>query len=131
VNRRQSAAGFTLIEVVVAFAIFAVCIGPVLAAFAGATRHSHQARRQEMAVLVAQSVLASIRATEDFGQAVKTGSEGRGIRWRAEIAAQTKTANVDGLLSVYSVAVSVFDVEAETPIITLRSLELELGRGKQ
>jgi general secretion pathway protein I len=128
VNRRQSAAGFTLIEVVVAFAIFAVCIGPVLAAFAGATRHTHHARRQEMAVLVAQSVLASIRATEDFGQAVKTGSEGTEFRWRAEIAAESKNANVDGLLSVYRVVVSVFDGEAETPIVTLRSLELGRGR---
>jgi general secretion pathway protein I len=53
--------GFTLIEVLVAFAIFALSVGALFELFAGATRRTRQAEGTEMLWLAAQSVLSQRR----------------------------------------------------------------------
>jgi type II secretion system protein I len=116
--------GFTLIEVVVAIAIFAVCIGPILAAFGGAERRIGQVRRHERALLVAQSMIARVRATEDFSERVKMGNDAGGLRWRVESTPEQTRSGVEGPLRVYRVQVSIFDGDSLAPTVVLKSIEL-------
>ena len=82
--RRQK--GFTLIEVVVAFAIFALSMGALYESFGGALRRNSQAHEREQALLVAQSVLARVRVAPVPWKPEDSGSPEGGWQWRVEVA---------------------------------------------
>lgn len=73
--------GFTLIEVLVAFAIFALSIGALFELFSGATRRARQAEESEMLWLTAQSVLSERRVRPAPWPEEEKG-ERSGIEWR-------------------------------------------------
>lgn len=77
--------GFTLIEVVVAFAIFTLAMGALYEAFGGALRRGAQSRDREESVLAAQSVLASLRASPPPWKPDDSGRLDDWL-WRTEIA---------------------------------------------
>ena len=60
---RSRQKGFTLIEVVVAFAILALSLGALYESFGGSLRRSGVASREELAVLRAESLLAEFRGS--------------------------------------------------------------------
>jgi hypothetical protein len=72
-------------RVVVVSAVFALCAGAVLESFRGAVMRTAQAQRREQALLVGQSVLAEVRATENFTPEQK-GETAAGLRWRIDVA---------------------------------------------
>lgn len=80
-------AGFTLLEVMVAFVIAAMAsIVLYEAGFNGATQSGTAARYQE-AVVRAQSRLASVGPLTQLRTTLASGDDGGGFRWRLEISA--------------------------------------------
>ena len=74
--------GFTLIEVVVAFAILALSLGALYESFGGALRRSATAGKRELAALRAESLLAEFRGSGGLLPA-RTGSDaGTDFEWR-------------------------------------------------
>ncbi len=80
-------AGFTLLEVLVAFGILALLIGLLFQAFSGGLRAAGSAERRVTAVLLAKSRLAQLEAAGDLAPGERGGELPGGYRWRAEIAA--------------------------------------------
>jgi general secretion pathway protein I len=80
-------AGFTLIEVVVAFALLALALTFLLGSLSGATRQIRMANDSGRATLHAQSLLAQVGVGEVLqpGQKQGTFEQGR-YRWALEVA---------------------------------------------
>ncbi len=98
----RAQAGFTLLEVMVAFVIAALAsIILYQAAFDGAAEASSAARYQE-AVIRAQSRLASIGTFTALQPVQASGNDGGGFTWRVSISAGT--SNGTGL-TLYDVQV--------------------------
>ena len=92
---RHGAAGFTLIEIIIAFAILALGLTLLLGTLSGATRQVRQAGDAGRAALHAQSLLA------EFGELPRPGvregerEDGR-YRWRLEVEPWVDPAPPDG-----------------------------------
>lgn len=69
-RRKRSCGGFSLLEVLVAFAILAMMLGVLLQIFSLAVRTTHGVEIREQALLLAESKLAELGA----GRTLKTGS---------------------------------------------------------
>jgi general secretion pathway protein I len=97
----QRDAGFTLLEVMVAFVIASLAsIVLYQAGFNGAAETATAARYQE-AVVRAQSRLTSIGALTALRPAQLSGDDGGGFHWRLTIAPEKS----NGTLTLYSVQV--------------------------
>jgi general secretion pathway protein I len=80
-----SCAGFTLLEVLLAFTIAALVLGAVLQVFAGGLRGSVDAKEYAVAALLARSRLAALAADTSGGEGIATGEDDGGYRWRIEV----------------------------------------------
>ncbi|MFT3763166.1 MAG: prepilin-type N-terminal cleavage/methylation domain-containing protein [Pseudoxanthomonas sp.] len=85
-SRRSAQSGFTLLEVIVAFALLALALGLLLGAMSGATRQVRDAEDAGRAALHAQSLLAQA----GVGAALRPGAtegewEGGRYRWRLQV----------------------------------------------
>jgi general secretion pathway protein I len=115
--------GFTLIEVVVAFAIFALCVGALFEAFGGAVRRSLQAQDREQALLTAQSLLSQLRATPAPWDSQESGRADAGWLWQIDV--QPFDAGTDQSSSWRAFEVSVqVRREGTTREIVLKSIEV-------
>lgn len=97
--RRQR--GFTLIEVVVAFALLALALTLLLGSLSGAARQIHQASLSGRAALHAQTLLAQVGAGGGIAPGHDEGDleEGR-YHWQLDIAPWTDPRlPTDGLLN--------------------------------
>jgi general secretion pathway protein I len=75
--------GFTLIEVVVAFAILSLALGALYESFGGALRRSGTARLHELAQLRAESLLSEFRGSGALLPAPRSGhDDDTGFDWR-------------------------------------------------
>ena len=121
-RRRQR--GFTLIEVVVAFAILALSLGALYESFGGSLRRGSSARQQELAALRAESLLSEFRATNGLLPQQKSGrDEDLGFSWRITAKPYPAELSEHSHLSAESVEVEVRWRE-KGPAVTLRSVEL-------
>jgi general secretion pathway protein I len=77
---RHRARGFTLIEVVVAFAILALALGALYETFGGSLKRSGDASRRELAELCAESLLAEFRGSGGLLPKERRGREA-GYDW--------------------------------------------------
>jgi general secretion pathway protein I len=88
-NRRRrftgADAGFTLIEVLVAFAILATALGALFAIFGSGLRRGGQIEAERNAVAVAQSILADIGREIPLIDGKAEGDGPGGVRWRVDI----------------------------------------------
>lgn len=82
---KQGVAGFTLIEIIVAFAILALGLTLLLGTLSGATRQVRQAGDAGRAALHAQSLLAEFGELPMPGVREGEREDGR-YRWRLEVA---------------------------------------------
>jgi general secretion pathway protein I len=118
-----------LIEVVVAFAIFALTIGALYESFTGAIRREAQAQERAQALLVAQSVLEELRARPGPWSGEDSGTVGSGWRWRAQVAAAFDTTkDEDNRWQAFVVTLSVAHQGVDARETTLRSVELFRNR---
>lgn len=99
--RRQR--GFTLLEVVVAFALLALALTLLLGSLSGAARQVRQAGDASRASLHAQSLLAGVGVGEPLrpGRSQGRFEEGR-YRWTLEIAPYDKPRAAGALLDPYA-----------------------------
>lgn len=89
--------GFTILEVLAAFVVFAVTLGSLLQVFSGGLRDAQLADEYARAVMVAQSRLASYTAVEKLEELTASGTEGR-FAWTVSAAAydeRQENANAD------------------------------------
>lgn len=92
---RHGAAGFTLIEIIVAFAILALGLTLLLGTLSGATRQVRQAGDAGRAALHAQSLLAEFGELPQPGVREGEREDGR-YRWRLEVEPWVDPAPPDG-----------------------------------
>ncbi len=85
-SRRRAAAGFSLLEVLVAFVILALVATSLFNLFAGSLANVGAADDYSRAVLVAESVLAEVGAAKPLREGTQTGrvEDGR-IDWKASV----------------------------------------------
>ena len=114
--------GFTLIEVLIAFAIFALSIGALFELFAGATRRARQAQASEVLWLTAQSVLAERRVHPAPWPDEEKG-ERSGTQWRVLTKPYESGAGTSSSWKAFLVRVEVAD-SASRRTVELQSVEL-------
>lgn len=84
-GRRQQ--GFTLLEVIVAFALLALALSLLLGSLSGASRQVRESADGSRATLHAQSLLAQLGAGEALQPGRRQGSfEGDRYRWQLDVA---------------------------------------------
>ena len=85
-NRRHQR-GFTLLEVIVAFALLALALSLLLGSLSGASRQVRESADSSRATLHAQSLLAQLGAGDVLQPGRQEGSfEGDRYRWQLDIA---------------------------------------------
>lgn len=80
--------GFTLLEVLVAFAVLAVALGVAFEIFATGLRGARSAGALTRAVLIAESRIARVGVETELTPGRSEGETGDGTRWRVEIQRQ-------------------------------------------
>lgn len=82
---RVSERGFTLIEVIVAFAIVALAMSALFQIFSTGLRSSVVTENYNMAVLLADSKLAGIGIEEPLEAGDQSGTFDNGFRWETNV----------------------------------------------
>lgn len=125
--RRPSAnntRGFTLIEVLVAFAILALTLAALMQVFAAGLRSSDAVDRHLMATMLARSVLDDLGAEIPIVAGERSGEIGQGYRWIVRIqpaATIPAIAIADWVQTPYEVQVEVtWNDRPITRLTTLR-----------
>lgn len=77
--------GFTLIEVVVALAVFALCISAVYEVFQSSLRRMHQSDRRALALLHAESLLSELRVRPGPWSEHAGGHLADGFSWTVSV----------------------------------------------
>lgn len=80
--RKNSDDGFTLVEVLVAFAILAMTLTLAFRSFGSGARGVNAADRQALAVAIAQSRLAAAGVETPLEEGTVTGTHEGGLHWR-------------------------------------------------
>lgn len=123
---RSASRGFTLIEVMVAFAIFALSVGAIFEVFAGATRRAERARENEQLWLTAQSVLSELRTRAAPWPEQEEGQQNgalAAVSWHFAVEPFDAGTNPDYPWKAYLVTVRVGSISNHRDV-TLKSVEL-------
>lgn len=114
--------GFTLIEVLVAFALMALFLAILFQAVSGGFRAQMASDRHANAAMVARSVLAFLEA-RPLEAGAWSGESADGLIWTVAVEPAALAADEDGepLARLWQVTVSV-RWDADTPGIALRTL---------
>lgn len=84
-NGRASQAGFTLVEIVVAFAVLALALGALLPAFSGGLRSIDVAEDDMRAVLLGRSTIDLVGREIPLQEGEYSGSSEDGFEWLVRI----------------------------------------------
>lgn len=120
----SNARGFTLIEVLVAFAILALTLGALLQVFSAGLRNANAANRHLMATMLARSVLDDVGTEIPIVAGERSANIEQGYRWaiRIQPAATITSIAVEEWVEVpYEVQVEVsWNGKPVTTLTTLR-----------
>jgi len=117
--------GFTLIEVVVAFAILALSLGALYQSFSVTLRQSQRIEKRELALLEAQSLLARVGKDLPLRAGTTAGRLDSKLDWSVAIAEYARpTPTATWPVPAYDVAVEVRWGPSDSERVALRSLEL-------
>lgn len=119
-NRQR---GFTLVEVLVAFAIFAMSAGALFEVLAGASRRAEEARERELLSLSAQSVLSELRLRDAPWPSDVEGRGSLGETWRVSVQPFETNTSPASQWRAYIVTVEVSSSRGGRSV-TLQSVEL-------
>lgn len=120
--------GFTLIEVVVAFAIFVLCVGALYELFASGARRTAQANDRQWALLTAQSLLSQHRVLHAGWPSVEEGTLDRETAWKITAVPYDVPLREGNQWQAFWVTVTVQDRLRPARMVTLDSLEVALKR---
>ncbi|MDH5748306.1 MAG: prepilin-type N-terminal cleavage/methylation domain-containing protein [Rhodospirillales bacterium] len=110
-KRSAPEAGFTLVEVLVAFVILSVFLGVLYQTFSYGLRGSDNARQYSTAVLYAESLLADFESEKLLAEGESEGDLSDGFHWKTSVRAlETNGESSVGLKTVtsYDVEVTVY-----------------------
>jgi general secretion pathway protein I len=119
--------GFTLIEVLVAFAVFALCVGALYESFAMAMKRSEQTTRRALALATAQSLLSQLRVQPPPWPSDQSGLSFVGQRWRIQVKpylTDARSLEHPALWRAYRVAVTVALDRSASRAVELDSIEM-------
>ncbi|MEM7224698.1 MAG: prepilin-type N-terminal cleavage/methylation domain-containing protein [Pseudomonadota bacterium] len=117
--------GFTLLEVLIAFAILAVSLGAIFQAFSSGLTQISRAERAATAALQARSLMAEVGTVIPLAAGETSGSFDDEIQWRIDIAPYEEGGEVgiqDFGVTLYEVKVVVSDDKRD--IVSLKTLRL-------
>lgn len=83
----QQQAGFSLLEILVAFAILAISLTVILNIFSTGVRAAYLAEEYTIAVQIAESVLAEKANVSDLTLLNETGDHGDKFQWQVDVQA--------------------------------------------
>jgi general secretion pathway protein I len=117
--------GFTLIEVVVAFAIAALCLGAASRVFSGAARHVGLLQERMRALSGAEAVMAAAGVSEALVPGVVSGALSGGLRWRRIVEPYAREEAVDGATPVWVAYRVTVEVDRDAgQIVSISSVRL-------
>ncbi|HET6518572.1 MAG TPA: prepilin-type N-terminal cleavage/methylation domain-containing protein [Geminicoccaceae bacterium] len=125
-RRARAAAGFTLIEVLIAFVILALALGALLPGFSTGLRGLDTADDYATAALLAESRLAAVGREEPLEEGTTAGEFDDRFRWRLDVTA-LPGADPDGVLPVlpYGVVLTVsWDARDDERSVVIETLRL-------
>jgi general secretion pathway protein I len=130
-GKRAAAAGFTLLEVVVAVAIAGLALVGLFQAGSGGLFAVDTAARAEEALQRAQSHLAAVGRDAALVEGDANGDDGGGYRWRMQVqpSAQRQGVAADGITpqsaTLFSVQVSIsWQSRGHERAVTLKTFRL-------
>ena len=100
---RRGRRGFTLLEVLVAFTIFAVSFAAILQIFSTGSRNASVSRAYAIALGHAQSQLERLGIEEPLEPGQSSGVLDDGMAWRLEIVPYEAQPTEDSLLRAFTV----------------------------
>jgi general secretion pathway protein I len=121
-------AGFSLLEVLVAFVILALSMGVIMRLFSTSLRNIDKTDRRAVAALLAQSALATLGVDEPLSEGELTGEGTEGYRWRARVTRHIESNTVldyeASPVRLYEIELAVADPGAhlDKPAFTLSTL---------
>ena len=135
---RARAAGFTLIEIIVAFAVLAIGLGIAMQIATGAMRNARHAEERTEAALYAQSLLDSAGIGERLEEGETQGDFGDRYRWSLSVTPFEVEAATDSPLDPALAPVQLYRLELvvtwgrlpreqEARFVTLRALTPDPG----
>lgn len=122
----RRAAGFTLLEVLIAFVILALALAALLPGFSGGLRSLDVADDYATAALLAESRLEAVGREAALREGVTSGTFDNGFRWQLEVA-RVDRLDPEGNLpaAAYHLVLHVFwDAGDDERQITLETLRL-------
>lgn len=116
--------GFTLIEVVVAFAIFALSASALFEVFASAGRRATQSRDQQLALLTAQTLLVERRKLHATWPPIEEGKIDGDTVWKIVAVPYDAKLHEDHKWQAFWVTVTIQNRLRSSRGVTLNSLEV-------
>jgi general secretion pathway protein I len=129
---REKLRGFTLIEVLVAFAILAVTLTALIQVFSTGLRSIMSVERYASATLLARSALEEVGTEIPLGAGERSANAGDGFAWHVRITPTlAPLASPGGLVVPYQVAVTVTWPRGSLTLTTLRLATLAVAPGEE
>jgi general secretion pathway protein I len=136
--RSRRARGFTLIEIVVSFAVLAIGLGIAMQIATGAMRNARQAAQRTEAALYAQSLMDSAGIGERLQEGGSNGEFGDEFRWELSVTPFEVESPADSPLDPALAPVQLYRLELvvtwgqapreqEARFVTLRALTPDPG----
>ncbi len=105
VNRKHQ--GFSLLEVLVALSLLAMLLGGLMRVSSVTLNTVAVTENYQLAVLVANSILAEIEASNSAIDQYKTGSVDKNFRWQANVTPYYEGNDQPGMVQPYKISVQV------------------------